>query len=776
VSEWADIAERRWAGRSLPRLEDRTMLTGALRYVTDLRPPGTLEIAFVRSPLPRGRIARLDVEAARALPGVVAVLTAADLSHVRPTIDIAPMEGVRKTPRPALAGDVVRFVGEPVAAVLAENRYLAEDGVDLVELEIEPLDPATPLHDGLPDDHHYVEIREFGELDEAFAGAAHRVRRRMRFQRVVTSAIETQGIVAETDPATDELSLHVSTQMLHLSRAGFAEALGLPLNRVRVTCPAMGGAFGGKEVVLPEFLCAAAAALRLGRPVRWVEDRSEALTAGAHGKEADTELEAALDADGTLRGMRLRMRSHTGAYCSGIGSFVEFMVGANSVPGLYEMSGYGYDTGGVVSPRAPLSPFRGVGMTTSQTLREVLLDQAARASGIDRMQLRRMNMVPDGECTTVLGERYEPGSRREAFERSLRLIDYQGFLDRQAAAREQGRLLGLGVSPFVEAAAIGSAGGAGGMPGSSHDSATVTVDLSGTITVGLPTFSHGQGHHTVAAQIVADHFGLSPEDIRVVDNDTSRTPFGMGTFGSRSGVYLAGTVTRAARIVRQKLLTAAGALMEAAPEDIELADGLVGVRGAPASRMPFAALAGATHFAAPVRAVLPDPTLSASAFFDPPAPTHSNGSIAATVEVDPGTGGVRIERLLIVEDCGTMINPLIVAGQIRGGIVQGVGLATLERYVYDEEDQPQTTTLAEYLLPRASDLPEIEIEHIETPPPDGPGGMKGMAEGPASAAPAAVICAVLDAIAPHGDQIEELPLRPESILAALRGARTPATS
>ena len=767
MNEWPLYAQRRWAGKRVQRLEDPAMLTGATSYVTDVQLPRMLELAFVRSPAPNARVTSIDVEAARSVPGVRTVLGPEDLAHVHPTTDFVDLESALKTPRVTLPGDRVRYVGEPVAAVVADDRYAAEDGADAVIVALEPFDDHEPIHDGIPDGRYFRQAAAHGDVDAAFARAAHVVRRRLAVQRVVTSALETCGIVADYDAATGELTCHLSTQMPHLARAALAEGLGLPVSHVRVICPAMGGAFGGKEVMLPEYLCAAVAAIRLRRPVRWVEDRSEALTAGAHGKETDAELEAALDADGRILAMRSRFVSDTGAYSSGIGAYVEFMVAAYTVPGLYRLDAYALDTGGVVSHKAPLSPFRGVGMTTSQTLREVLLDDAARTLGIDRIELRRRNMVADGPWHTVLGEDYEPGSWRTAFERALELIDYEGFLDRQAAARDQGRLLGLGISPFVEAAGLGSAGGAGGLPGTSHDNASVSIDLSGRITVALPTFSHGQGHRTTAAQIVADMFAVTPGDVRVLDGDTARTPFGMGTFGSRSGVFIAGTVSRAGRIVRDKLLRVAEILLEAAHEDLELVDGTVGVLGAPSRRIPLAAIAGAAHFAPHVRAELGDPTLTATAFFDPPRPTHSNGTIAAVVEVDPGTGGVAIERIVVVEDCGTMVNPMIVEGQIRGGVAQGVGLALLERYVYDETGQPQTTTLAEYLLPRSTDLPPIEIDHLHTPSENGIAGIKGMAEGPASATPAAVVCAVLDAIAPHGDSIQELPLRPETISAAL---------
>ena len=767
MTEWQTYAQDRWAGKRVLRLEDPGMLTGATRYVTDIQLPRMLELAFVRSPAPNARIASIDLKPARAIAGVQAVLGSADVANVQPTVDIVHLDGALKTPRFTLPGDRVRHVGEPIAAALADDRYAAEDGADAVIVELEPLDGAEPIHEGIPDGRYFRQVAAHGDVDAAFGHALHTVRRRLNIQRVVTSPIETCAVVADYDPATGELTCYLSTQQPHLARAALAEAVGLPVSHVRIICPAMGGGFGGKEVMLPEYLCAAVAAIRLRRPVRWVEDRSEALTAGAHGKEAEADLEAALDGDGRILAMRSRFVSDTGAYSSGIGAYIEFMVGAFTVPGLYDLGGYAYDTGGVVTHKAPISPFRGVGMTTSQTLREVLLDDAARALGIDRMELRRRNLVADGPWRTVLGEEYEPGSWRTAFERALELIDYEGFLTRQAGARKHGRLLGIGVSPFVEAAGIGSAGGAGGLPGGSHDNATVSIDLSGAVTVALPTFSHGQGHHTTAAQLVADMFGLAPEDVRVIDGDTARTPFGMGTFGSRSGVFIAGTVNRAGLLVRDKLLRVGEILLEAAQEDLELVDGAVGVRGVPARRIPLAALAGAAHFAPHVRAELGDPTLTATAFFDPPRPTHSNGTIASIVEVDPDTGGVTLERIVVVEDCGTMVNPMIVDGQIRGGVAQGVGLALLERYVYDESGQPQTTTLAEYLLPRATDLPPIEIEHLETLSENGTAGIKGMAEGPASATPAAVVCAVLDAIAPYGNAIEDLPLRPETIAAAL---------
>jgi aerobic carbon-monoxide dehydrogenase large subunit len=365
---------------------------------------------------------------------------------------------------------------------------------------------------------------------------------------------------------------------------------------------------------------------------------------------------------------------------------------------------------------------------------------------------------------------YDGGSYGEAFEKALELIGYEEFLEEQQHARKSGRLLGMGVTPFVEMTSMGTRSGEqSGVHIFSHDNATVSIDLTGKITVAVGTFSHGQGHHTVFAQLAADAFGVNPEDVVIVDGDTGRTPWGMGTFASRSAVFGGGTLLRASELVRDKLKQVAGLLLEAPAEALECRDGFVGVMGVPQAQIPFADLAGAAHFDPGVREALGDPTMRATAFYDSD-PTFSNGTIAATVEVDAETGEVSVLRLVAVEDCGTMLNPMIVEGQIRGGLVQGLGLALLEKYVYDESGQPLTTTYLDYLLPRSSDLAPIEIAHVETPSPHTLAGVKGMAEGAAIGAPGAVANAILDAIAPHGSTIEELPITISTIWHALHAA------
>jgi carbon-monoxide dehydrogenase large subunit len=765
------LAQRQWTGKRRTRVEDQGMLTGATRYVSDVQLPRAVDAAFVRSTSAHARISALRTGDTSASPGVLLVLTAEDVAHLAPTTDIVDLPGAVKTPRTALPAEKVRYVGEPVACVVAVDRYAAEDGAELIEVDYEDVKPGEPVHAGLAGP---VADKYFEQRLEAGAVTGHdpsdmTVARTLEFRRLVATPMESCSIIADYDAGTGDLTCYVSTQAPHLTRLGLAQALGLPASRVRVVCPAMGGAFGSKETVLPEYLCVAVAAMRLRRPVRWTEDRAEALTAGVHAKDTRGTLHGVFSPDGRIKSLHAAFTSNTGAYSCGVGSYVEFMVAAHSVPGLYRTPRYSYEVAGHVSNRAPVAPFRGVGMTTAQALRELLFDDAARALGIDRMELRRRNIIGDGPWQTVLGEDYEPGSWRTAFERALELIDYPGFPRRRAAALAEGRLLGIGVSPFVEGGAHGSAGGSGLALGA-HDNATVSIDLDGKITVCVPTFSHGQGHHTTIAQLAADMFGVFVEDVRVVDGDTSRTPFGMGTYNSRSGVFAAGTVLKASVVVRDKVRSVAALLLEAAPSDLELADGAVLVRGDPEKRLPLAAVAGAAHFAPFVRAALGDPALSATAFFDPAAPTHSNGAVAAMVSVDAETGRTDIERIVAVEDCGRMLNPMIIDGQVRGGVAQGIGLALLEHFVYDESGQPLTTTFADYLIPRSTDVPPIWVEHLETPAPGSPLGVKGMAEGAAAGTPAAIICAVLDAISPQGAVIESLPVTPAMIMDALEGS------
>jgi carbon-monoxide dehydrogenase large subunit len=572
----ADFVRQRWVGQAVLRVEDPKMLVGAARYVGDLAPAGAVEAAFVRSPHPHARIQSVDVSAARALPGVLAVYTAADLAGTVPLAHLVSIPEVLPTPRGALASDKVRFVGEPVAVVIATDRYVAEDAVELVAVGYEPL-PAVAsvaaarradaplLHDHVPGNCYYHATGDTGGTQEAFARAAHVVRRKLHQGRAVSSAIEARGIVAALDPSTEELTCWISSQAPHQQRYFLATALGLPENRIRVVAPSVGGAFGPKDFIFPEDVCVAWAAMRLRRPVRWIEDRRENLTAAPQAKQTELELELAADADGRLLAARGRFTGDTGAYSySAPGGLIDFALTAQGIPGPYRIGAYAFEIAGVLTNKAPIAPYRGVGFTAAQTIRELLLDDLARELDLDPAELRRRNLLDERPQTSVTGMTYDGGSYVASLDRALELVGYEGFRARQQAARADGRLLGIGISPFIEMTSMGTRSALqSGVNIFSHDNARVSIDLTGKITVAVGTCSHGQGHHTAFAQVAADAFGVDPGDVVVVDGDTGRTPWGMGTFASRSAVFGTGTILRAARPVRDKLLRVASLLLEA---------------------------------------------------------------------------------------------------------------------------------------------------------------------------------------------------------------------
>lgn len=767
-------------GQRLVRREDPALLRGAARYVGDLTLPGMVDIAFVRSPVAHAAITAIDTAAAADAPGVVAVLTAADLASLTPLTDLLEVES-HKTPRPALATDRVRYVGEPVVAVVARSRYEAEDACELVEVAYDPLPPvvdvaaaalpdAPLLFDHVPHNTYFSTEAHFGDADAAFAGADHRFRKHLRINRHLANSLEGRAILAHVDPVSGQLTCWMSSQAPFQQRFFLAMALGLPESRVRVVAPAVGGAFGPKDYVFGEDVCTAYAAQLLGRPVRWIEDRVESLTAAPHAKEQDVTVEIALDRDGRIRGMRGRFTSDSGAYASSaIAGLVDCMFAAHGLPGPYDVSDYAYDAAAVLTNKAPVAPYRGVGFTAAQTVRELLLDEAARDLGIDPLELRRRSLLPDDPTVACTGMTYDGGTYRASLDLAAEAIGYQAVrAEQQRAAQQGGRLVGVGLSPFVEMTTMGQRSGMrGGVHVLSHDNATISLDLTGRFTVAVGTCSHGQGHATAFAQVAADALGVDVDAIDVVDGDTATTPWGMGTFASRSAVVGVGTILAAAAKLRAKLLTLGSALLEADPQALEIRDGAVGIRGVPEAQIPLHDLAAAAHFG-PGRAILEDPSLVERAFHDP-APTFSNGCAAVVVEIDPDTFVPTVRRAVAVEDCGTVINPLIVEGQMLGGLAQGIGAALYERFVYGADGQPLTTTYADYLLPRATEVPEVELHHLETPSSTNELGVKGMAEGLAIATPAAVLCAIADALASRGFVVQELPLTPDAIWRALGG-------
>jgi carbon-monoxide dehydrogenase large subunit len=759
------------------RVEDARLLVGRGRFLADLPFPRALHAAFVRSPHPHARVVGVDSAAAAPVAGVHAVLGAPDLEH-EPLTDLLTIEGLRKTPQPALAGERVRFAGEAVAMVLADGRYEAEDGAELVEVEYDPLpvviDAETAASPGAPllfpelgSNLVYEGRRTFGDVDGAFASAAHVTATSFRGNRYLAAPLESRGCAAEYEPSTGSLTFWSSTQSPHLLRRRLSLATGIPEGRIRVIVPDVGGGFGQKIPIHPEEVAVALAAQRLGRPVVWMEDRRENLVAAPQAKEQLLRLELALGADGEFLALRAAILGDAGAYSyNNASALIEPYLAAVLMPGVYTLRNLEYEVRAVVTNKAPVAPYRGVGWTQGHCARELLIDQTARELGLDPAELRRRNLVRGGEFpyTSCTGMVYDSGSFEESLERALQLVDYAGFRRRQDAGRATGRHLGIGVSPYVEPTGWGSEGARqASWAMASHDAARVTVEPSGEVTVAIGTPSQGQGHGTAFAQLAADVLGADPATVTTVANDTAATPISIsGTRASRTAVVLGGAVLRAATELQERLLAIAGRLLEADPADLEVVDGGVALKDAPSRSVTLKEIATAAYFRPDLRAAFPEPDLSASAFYDPPA-TYSNGCIVALVEVDAATGAVRVERLVAVEDCGTMINPPIVDGQIRGALAQGVGGALLEQVVYDPDGQPQASTFMDYLLPTAAEVPAIEVEHCSSPSPLTPGGIKGMGESGLIATPAAIASAVADALAPFDVRVERLPLTPELV-------------
>jgi carbon-monoxide dehydrogenase large subunit len=767
----------RVVGRSVTRVEDPRLLRGGGRYLADTIPADALHAVFVRSPLPHALVGDIRIDAALRVPGVHAVLTAADLEHA-PLVDLLPIEGLRRTPQTALAGERVRFAGEAVAVVLASGRYEAEDGAELVEVDFEPLptvaDVESSLADGAPllfpdlgTNAVYRGSRTCGDVEAAFAAASHVVEHVFHHNRYLAAPLETRGCAAAFDPSAGELTVWSSTQSPHLLRRRLALATGIGEGAIRILVPDVGGGFGQKIPIHPEEVAVALAARLVGRTVAWIEDRRENLVAAPHAKEQTIASELALDTDGTFLAFRARFVGDAGAYSfNNASALIEPYLAASLLPGVYRVPAVAYEVVAALTNKAPVAPYRGIGWTAGHCARELLIEHAARELGLDPASLRRRNMVeahefPYESCTGML---YDSGSFRESLDRALELIGYEDLRARQERGRDAGRYVGVGLSPYVEPTGWGTEGSAqASWVLVSHDSARVTIEPSGEIVVAVGTPSQGQGHATAFAQLAAETLGCSIEDVRVRANDTSSVPISVaGTRASRTAVVVGGAVLRAASELRERVLEIAGQLLEADPADLDVVDGGVAIRDAPSRRVTLREVAEAAYFRPTLRVSIPEPSLSVESFHDPRA-TYSNGCIACVVEVDAETGAVDVVRVVAVEDCGTIVNPAIVEGQIRGAVAQGIGGALLEHAVYDDEGQPQASTFVDYLLPTAAEVPEIEIEHLSSPSPFTPGGIKGMGESGLVATPAAVALAVEDALAPFAARVDRLPLTPELV-------------
>jgi carbon-monoxide dehydrogenase large subunit len=763
-----------WVGRSIRRLEDPALIAGRGRFTADL--PAAHRVRFVRSQHAAGRIEKI------AAPDGETVITAADLAEIKPIRPMLHKFDYVPIGQPVLATDRVRFVGEAIAAAVAPSDALAEDAADAVEVEIAAADPvidaraalaqgAPLVHDEVPGNVIVKGAVETPGFAAARAGADRLVRVEVRSRRQSAMPLEPRGGHAAFDPASGRVTLTCSTQMPHLTRTAIADLLGMPEAQLRVVAPDVGGGFGQKMSLPPEYVLLVWLARRLQSSVAWSEDRRENLIAGFHSRDQHVALEGAFDRDAKLVALSADVTANVGAYsCFPTTCAVEPLMAMAELPGPYDVRAYRCTARGVLTHTCPMAPYRGVSRPVITFAIERLMDRAAAAFGLEPSELRRRNLIDRFPYVSATGLIFDEATYVETMELAVKAVGLAAFRARQQEARARGRYLGIGLSTFSERTGYGTpAFAARGMeitPG--WETVEIAMDPSGFVEARIGASPHGQGLRTTLAQIIADEIGVEPQMIRVVHGDTDRTPYGFGTFASRSLVIAGGASLLAARKVRRKLAKIAGHLLEASADDIVLEAGAAKVAGTDRSVAIETLARAAYHQLHRFKGEI-EPGIVESATYDPPG-TFSNACHVAIVEVDPETGRVTLEKFVAAEDAGRIINPMIVDGQIHGGIAQGIGNALLEEIVYDATGNVLTTTLADYLPPTVREIPPIELLHLETMSEATVTRAKGVGEGGTIGAPAAVLNAINDAIAPFGVEINEMPATPQRIRAALRAA------
>jgi carbon-monoxide dehydrogenase large subunit len=777
----------RYFGASVTRREDPRLLRGSGRYVDDLKLPGLLHATLVRSPHARARIRSVSVERARSHPGSAGVFRFEDLAawmRPMPTAGAAPPAlekrlGIssRRTPQYPLARDVVRYVGEPVAVVVAGSRAEAEDIAELVEIDYEPLlavvDTEAALAPDAPrlypefDDNAVLRFtHRVGDADAAIASADLVISERFRMHRYTGAPIECRGIVVEPQAVDQRLTMWSATQFPHFIQNALVEVLGWPANRIRVVAPDVGGGFGVKASMYPEEILLPLIALQLDKPVKWIEDRREHFMASIHSREQVHYIDIAAKRDGTIVAVRDRLLVDQGAYNPW--GIVQPYNTAAHMPGMFRVPNYSVEAQMVLTNKTPHAPYRGAGRPEAVFVMDRAVDRLARELDMDPADIRRKNFVTADEMPYDTGQLYrdgEPlvydsGDFPEALEKALDAIGYDAFRAEQDALRARGIYRGIGISSYIEGTGVGP-----------YEGATVYVDTSGGVVVATGACSQGQGHETTFAQLAADAIGVPVEQVTVINADTAAIPAGIGTFASRSAVVAGSAVNEAAARVRAKLAQAAGALMEAAPDDIDIDDGQAFVRGAPQSAVPLSRV---------VRSALPtyaspgpvEADFEATVYRQVPTVTYASAVHVALVEVDVETGMVQLLRYVVSHDCGRVINPMIVDGQIAGGVTQGIGGGLYEELRYDDAGQFLSGSLMDYLLPTTVEVPHIDLIHLEYPSPRNPLGIKGVGEGGAISPPAAIANAVEDALRPFGVCVRETPLSPERVINLIRQGQT----
>ncbi len=776
-------------GSGIRRREDPRLITGSATYTDDIVLPGTLHAAMLRSPYAHARINSIDTSEAAGASGVVAVYTNADTDGeigAAPCAWLLPNSGLAIADYHCIAKDTVRYVGDIVAVVVAETCSQAYDALDMIEVDYEPLDavvtPRGAAADDAPQLHAEIEgnqafhwtVTGGGDIGEAFSNAEVVVKETIIQQRLIPNAMEPRAALASYVKATGELTLWNTTQNPHIVRYLCSLVAGVPEDKLRVIAPEVGGGFGSKIAVYPADFITVFCSKKLGVPVKWVESRSENYQATTHGRDHVQEIELAATKDGKITGLRATVWAGMGAYLSTAAPGIPTILHGLMLSGVYDIPAIHEDVYGLYTNTTPVEAYRGAGRPEATFMVERLVDLLATKLGMDPVEVRRRNFIPkfDDGHDVVTGLTYDSGDYNGALAKLLGEAGYDDLRAEQAGARENGRYIGLGLSTYVEICGLGPSqvAGAIGFQGGLWESAILRFHPSGKVHVMIGASPHGQGEETTFAQIVAGELGVSPDDVKVIHGDTDNTPMGWGTYGSRTTAVGGAALALAARKIRDKAMIIAAHLLEAAVEDMEYDDGKFFVKGSPDSAKTIQDIA----LMANVAWNMPEGVeagLEATSFYDPPNFVFPYGAHLAVVEVDPETGNVDLKRYVAVDDCGPQINPVIVEGQVHGGIVQGIGQALWEEGVYDDDGQLLTGSMLDYALPRADRLPDIEVHSTVTPSPHHPLGVKGIGEAGTIASTAAVYNAVIDALQPLGVDCVNMPLTPERVWRSIQDAQ-----
>ena len=779
-------------GKSVKRVEDKRFITGKGNYTDDIVLPGMTHACIVRSPYAHAKVKSVDTSAAKLSKGVVAVFTGEDTKEIAgvPTgwqVDFKNGDTMREPPHPLLVRDKVRHMGDAVAVVIAETREAAKDAAELVEVDYEELDavtdaakalePGAPLvHDDYPDNLAFDwEIGDKAATDAAMASAHHVTTLEFVNQRLVPNAIEPRSVIGHYDTANDKYTLYTSSQNPHLIRLLLcAFVLGLPEHKVRVVSPDVGGGFGSKIFHYTEEALMIWASGQIGRPIKWTAERSESFMTDAHGRDHITKAEMSFDANANITGLRLHTYANLGAYLSTFAPAVPTYLHGTLLQGLYTTPAIHLDLKAVFTHSTAVDAYRGAGRPEATYLLERLVDTAALEMGIDPAELRLKNFIPpfDGVnepgYMTQVALQYDSGNYAPVLQRAMEMVGYENFRQEQAKARAEGKLLGIGFSTYIEAcgiapsAVVGSLGARAGL----YESAQVRIQPTGKVSVYTGAHSHGQGHETTFAQVVADRFGIGLEDVEIVHGDSESVAFGMGTYGSRSLAVGGSAIVKSIDKVLEKGAKIAAHKLEASVDDLEYANGAWNVKGTDKS-IAFGDVALTAYVPHDYPEGL-EPGMDFSSFYDPTNFTYPFGAHIAVVEVDAETGKVTLKRFVACDDVGNVINPMIVDGQIHGGIAQGVGQALFEGAIYDDQGQLTNGSYMDYTMPRADDLPMFEVDRTVTPCPHNPLGVKGAGEAGTIGSTPAVVNAVVDALFHLGVKDLQMPLTPERVWQAMQ--------